>query len=134
MSGEFAGGCLCGAVRFRIDGAFEGFFLCHCSRCRRATGSAHAANLFSGTGQITWESGDTLRRAFRLDGTRFERCFCATCGGALPVVRPEGGLVVPAGCLEGPVGLRPGAHICWQSRADWDDALEELARLDGLPG
>ena len=39
------GSCLCGEVRFEVTGDFERFFLCHCGRCRKDTGSAHAANL-----------------------------------------------------------------------------------------
>ncbi len=46
MSGHHTGSCLCGAVRFRIEGEFERFYLCHCSHCRKDTGSAHAAGQF----------------------------------------------------------------------------------------
>ena len=35
------GSCLCGKVTFEIEGNFEQFFLCHCERCRKDTGSAH---------------------------------------------------------------------------------------------
>ncbi|MCI3132528.1 GFA family protein [Phenylobacterium aquaticum] len=52
-----AGSCLCGGIAFEISGPFEAFFLCHCSRCRKDTGSAHAANLFSSTAKLTWLSG-----------------------------------------------------------------------------
>jgi hypothetical protein len=46
MTQTVTGSCLCGAVSFEVSGAFDSFFLCHCSRCRKDTGSAHAANLF----------------------------------------------------------------------------------------
>ena len=46
MGTTHSGTCLCGAVRFEISGSFERFYLCHCSRCRKGSGSAHAANLF----------------------------------------------------------------------------------------
>ena len=52
------GSCLCGAVRFEVTGAFESFFLCHCSRCRKDTGSAHGANLFSSTAKLAWLKGE----------------------------------------------------------------------------
>jgi hypothetical protein len=129
------GACLCGAVRFEISGAFESFFLCHCARCRKDSGSAHAANLFSSTARIAWLSGQESIRTFRLSDTRHERSFCATCGSALPSVQFDGALlVVPAGSLDSPVALRPNAHICCASRADWDDRLDEVPKLDGLPG
>jgi len=135
MDNPITGQCLCGAVTFRIDGGFQHFFLCHCSRCRRDSGSAHSANLFSSTAQIVWLSGQDRIRTFRLDGTRHVRCFCTTCGSAVPhAPATDGPLVVPAGSLDTPVGIRPDAHICCASRADWDEGLENIDRLDGLPG
>src|SRR3546814_15522895 len=47
MDNIHAGSCLCGAVHYQVDGAFEQFYLCHCRHCRKDTRSAHAANLFS---------------------------------------------------------------------------------------
>ena len=49
MTKSIPGSCLCGAVRFEIRGSLERFFLCHCRRCQKDTGTAHAANLFSAT-------------------------------------------------------------------------------------
>jgi hypothetical protein len=46
MSNTYSGSCLCGEIRFEIEGEFERFYLCHCEYCRKDTGSAHAANLF----------------------------------------------------------------------------------------
>ena len=135
MAPSTEGSCLCGAVSFRIDGPFEAFFLCHCGRCRKGTGSAHGANLFSTTATITWLSGHDGVRIYRVPGTRHERSFCAGCGSALPTVQMGGALlVVPAGSLDGPVGIRPTAHICCASRAEWDEGLEEVPAMDGLPG
>jgi hypothetical protein len=129
------GSCLCGKVRFRVDGAFERFFLCHCSRCRKDTGSAHAANLFSSTATLTWISGADGVRTYQVPGTRHQRSFCTNCGSALPTVQAGGRLLaVPAGSLDTPVDLRPYAHILMASRAGWDDRLDDLPRFDGLPG
>lgn len=129
------GSCLCGTVRFSISGAFDSFFLCHCARCRKDTGSAHAANLFSAAATLSWQAGQGSVKTFRLPGTRHERSFCGACGSALPGMQADGAmLVVPAGSLDDPVDIRPAAHICWASRAGWDDRLEDVSRLDGLPG
>jgi hypothetical protein len=129
------GQCLCGAVTFRISGAFESFFLCHCARCRKDSGSAHSANLFSSTATIAWLSGEENIKTFQLPGSRHVKCFCANCGSALPFSQADDRvLVVPAGSLDGPIGIRPTAHICVSSRANWDDDLAALKRIDGLPG
>ncbi len=127
------GRCLCGDVSFQISGAFELFFLCHCSRCRKGSGSAHAANLFATTAELNWLSGQDQVQTFRLPETRHQRSFCTTCGSPLPT-SVKGLLVVPAGSLDTPVTLRPTAHICLSSRADWEDGLEHAPRLEGMPG
>lgn len=129
-----SGGCLCGAVRFEIEGSFENFFLCHCSRCRKGSGSAHASNLFSNTAQLTWLSGEDRVQSFTVEGTRFTRSFCLTCGSFLPNVAANGRLKVPAGSLDTPVSLRPEAHIFAGSRADWDHELEDVPAFDRRPG
>ena len=135
MANLATGGCLCGAVAFRITGAFEHFFLCHCSRCRKDTGSAHAANLFSDTAKLDWISGKDNVRIFRLPGSRHVRCFCTACGSALPFAQGNDGIVVvPAGALDTPVSLRPTAHICMSDRAGWDSDLAAVPQVDGLPG
>ena len=129
------GSCLCGAVSFRISGDFESFFLCHCTRCRKDTGSAHAANLFSTTAAIVWLSGEDCIKTYRVPATRHEKSFCTECGSALPRVQSGGALlVVPAGSLDTAIGIRPNAHICFESRAQWDTCLEDVPRIDGLPG
>ncbi len=129
------GQCLCGAVKFRISGEFETFFLCHCARCRKDSGSAHAANLFSSTAKITWVSGEEITKTFHLPGSRHVKSFCSDCGSALPVSLPEIGLlVVPAGSLDTQLDRQPDAHICWSSRAHWDKDLASIEKIDGLPG
>ncbi|MBZ8134498.1 GFA family protein [Afifella sp. IM 167] len=129
-----SGSCLCGAVTFQISGRFESFFLCHCSRCRKDTGSAHAANLFSIQAEIVWLRGEDKVRTFQLPGTRHAKSFCMECGSALPMVQMQGALlIVPAGSLDGPIDVRPNAHICYGSRAEWTDRLASAEKIDGLP-
>jgi hypothetical protein len=135
MTQTIIGTCLCGTVRFEISGAFESFFLCHCSRCRKDTGSAHAANLFSSTAPITWLSGQDRIKTYRVPATRHEKSFCIECGSALPRVQLNAALlVVPAGSLDSAIGIHPTAHICCASRAQWDDGLKDVPEIDGLPG
>lgn len=135
MSGKLIGGCLCGATRFEVFGAFDGFFLCHCSRCRKDTGSAHAANMFSSTATIAWLTGREKIKTYGVPGTRHVRSFCSECGAALPSLQMDGTLlVVPAGSVDGEIDIRPTAHICFASRATWDEHLEDIPKFDGLPG
>lgn len=128
------GSCLCGAVRFQVEGDFERFYLCHCSRCRKGSGSAHGANLFSTTARLTWLSGKDDVTDFRMSTSRHSHCFCRVCGSALPYERNGGALVVvPAGSLDSSVDIRPTGHIFTASRADWDRDLASLPSFAELP-
>ena len=135
MNDQATGSCLCGAVRFRVHGAFDHFFLCYCSRCRKGSGSAHAANLFASDATVEWLSGEEKVRVFELPATRHAKCFCSVCGSALPRASAGRGLVVvPAGSLDTPLKIRPDARISYASRADWVDELDCVETIDGLPG
>ena len=134
MKKTFAGGCHCGAVRFEVEGDFERFFLCHCSRCRKGSGSAHGANLFSTTATLRWLSGEDKIRRYQVPGARHEKSFCTDCGAALPSQLSGAFVKVPAGSLDSALAMRPTAHIFVASRAAWDERLEDVQRCDELPG
>ncbi len=134
MINKHLGSCLCGAVRFEVLGDFERFFLCHCGRCQKDTGSAHAANLFSSTAAIKWLSGEAKVKTFRVPSTRHEKSFCSECGSAVPRIQMNGALVVvPAGSLDSAIEIQPDAHIFVASRAGWDRRLEDVPKIDELP-
>ena len=131
MISKHFGSCLCGAVRFEVEGDFEKFFLCHCEHCRKDTGSAHAANLFSSVATLKWVAGEDKTTLFTLPSTRHSKCFCSFCGSALPTLQMEGQmLVVPAGSLNSEVPLRPDAHLFGSSRASWDKGLDRIPMLE----
>lgn len=134
MNNQYSGSCLCGQVRFEIEGAFERFYLCHCEYCRKDTGSAHAANLFSSSAILKWTSGEDKVRQYDLPGTRHSKGFCSICGSALPRIQMNGKLlVVPAGSLDNELRIKPTAHIFVSSRAGWDEALEKVPTIDRFP-
>jgi hypothetical protein len=132
MDKQHLGSCLCGEIRFSIVGGFEHFFLCHCAHCRKDTGSAHAANLFSSTAKLEWISGRDKARTYNLPQTRHTRSFCSICGSAMPYVTQEM-LVVPAGCLDTDPASMPDAHIFVASKAPWDHDLADIPTFAGFP-
>lgn len=127
------GSCLCGTVKFEVSGDFDSFYLCHCKYCQKDTGSAHAANLFSKTPQLTWLTGKEAVTSFTLPGTRHSKSFCKLCGSALPNIQTEGVLIVPAGCLDTEYSVVPTAHIFTSKKAAWDRALNEVPEFENLP-
>ena len=70
------GSCLCGKVTYQMSPPFNVFQFCHCSRCRKFTGSAHAANLFVTPEQFEWLSGeDYVGRYEHPEAKYFATCF-----------------------------------------------------------
>jgi hypothetical protein len=130
--GAIAGSCLCGEVRFEIDGEPLMMVNCHCSRCRRARSAAHATNLFTTFEQFRWTRGEHHVRVYDLPGAaRFGANFCTICGSDVPRHSPKIGRVnIPAGCLDADPGLRPGYHIFVGSKAPWYDITDSLPQFE----
>lgn len=133
MSNSHVGSCLCKEVSFEIQGEFEKFFLCHCSRCRKETGSAHASNLFSKSAEFKWTTGENSVQVYEHPNSRFTKSFCKRCGSALPIIKKDNSLLVPAGSLDSDVDLKPNAHIQTASRANWDQNLEKIPQFEIYP-
>lgn len=134
MSHLHTGSCLCGAVKFELEGEFKKFFLCHCSRCRKTSGTAHCANLFAPDATLTWLSGEDKLSFYRLEDTHFARTFCSTCGSSVPTnAKSRGLVVVPAGCLDTDVDITPQAHIFMNSKGNWDEHLGDIPAFEAMP-
>ena len=134
MKNSILGSCLCGQIKYAIKGSFESFFLCHCKHCQKDSGSAHSANLFSTSAKLEWLSGEENVKTYNLPETRHVKSFCMNCGSAMPNLQADGKLVVvPAGSLDGPVEIKPNAHIFFSSKANWEIDLENIPKIDKLP-
>ncbi|WP_346896724.1 GFA family protein [Clostridium sp. UBA7503] len=130
----YTGSCLCGEVTFEIEGDFENFYLCHCERCRKDTGSAHAANLFSSTAKLRWLSGKEKSKTFNFRSEGHIKSFCTNCGSALPNIQMDGELlVVPAGSIDSNINIKPQGHIYYANKANWDTELEKVPKFEELP-
>jgi hypothetical protein len=131
---KIPGSCLCGRVKFEINGAFESFFLCHCRYCQKDSGSAHGANLFSTTATLVWLSGQEKVKAFQLPSTLHVKSFCVECGSALPNLQMDGKLLVtPAGSLDGEITFKPNAHIFYSRNPAWAEGLDSVKKFEELP-
>ncbi len=132
----YTGSCLCREVTFEIEGKLEHFYLCHCSRCRKDTGSAHGANLFSSKATLSLLSGQNNIQQYTLPQTLHTHTFCKTCGSPLPCQILEGKLLqVPAGSLDNNPPLKPTALISMASRASWVDIYRaaDVIMIDDMP-
>jgi hypothetical protein len=128
------GSCLCGGVVFEIDGEpGSPIELCHCPRCRKASGSAFAATFLVGAGHLSWRRGAELVATYeapvRERPPGYRRVFCRTCGSPLPIVHADHGIAeIPAGVVDGDPGARPARHIFVAAKAPWFEITGELPR------
>jgi len=127
-SSPIHGSCLCNAVAWQVSPPFKFFKYCHCSRCRKRSGSTHAANLLVDAAQLAWTRGEeSVRRFELLDARAFCTGFCAHCGSALPwLTKNRRYVVIPAGGLDDAPGVLPDKNVYWDSRASWHVAADSL--------
>jgi hypothetical protein len=123
------GSCLCGGVAFRVEGAPLRAYNCHCTRCRKSRGGAHATNVFYPADALRIERGDDLLASYKVPEARYySTVFCRRCGSHMPRVSRERGIsIVPMGSLDDDPGIRPQRNIFVGSKAPWYDIT------DGLP-
>jgi len=133
--GVLSGSCLCGAVAYTVRGPFLRFAHCHCGRCRKATGTGHASNIYVDPANFEWVAGHELTKRFDLPSARsFATTFCTTCGSPLPHHTRSGReIVIPAGSLDDVPSIAPRVRIFWDSRAPWACSANGLETSGELP-
>jgi len=122
---EITGGCLCGAVRYRLTEPLSRAHLCHCRICQRATGSAFSSDAGVPVSALVFSQG--APKEYR-SSPRATRGFCAACGTPL-TFRYDGAdwIGISLGSLDRPEALTLEFHYGVESRLPW------LAFADGLP-
>ncbi len=130
-----AGSCLCQQVKYRITGNMGIFQYCHCSRCRKFTGSAHASNLFVSPDDFSWAQGEQGVISYEPEDTKyFATSFCKRCGSSLPWMSKSGrAVIVPAGTLDEEVDVVPTQNIFCGSKASWYVESSELIQHHEMP-
>ncbi len=116
------GECSCGGVAFEIKGDLLEVFVCHCSICRRSSGSNGMAVVVIDNDQFRCLRGKDLVASWKKPDTDWQKWFCRICGAPLPGVNDETRMFVPAGLIsEGGESLRVKHHIWVDSKAVWDE-------------
>ncbi|NBC34531.1 MAG: GFA family protein [Alphaproteobacteria bacterium] len=126
---NYAGGCLCGAVRFEVNGPLTDLHACHCSQCRRQSGHfpvAASARLsefvLTETRGLKWyRSSETARRGF-----------CAECGSFLFWDGGNDEMNINVGSLDPPTGLKLAGHIFVDDKADYYEITDDLPKFAGF--
>jgi hypothetical protein len=125
-----SGGCLCGAVRYEIDGRISPIALCHCSKCRKANGSAFHSGALCRKTRFRWVSGEDSICTYCTPSGYTTR-FCRKCGSPVPNFQDAGEYVVlHAGALDQDPGSRPIHHFFVGSKAPWYEITGDLPRFE----
>jgi hypothetical protein len=123
------GGCLCGAVRYRVRGPLRDVVSCHCTQCRRTSGHFVAATAARSADVILLEDRG-LRWYTASNDTR--RGFCDHCGSSLFWEPAEGGHIsIMAGSLDDETGLKTVAHICVETAGDYYRIGDGVTQIEG---
>jgi hypothetical protein len=123
--------CLCGSVRWDAGERPLSLSHCHCSRCRKAHGTAFETTAM--TPAAGFRLGGVEHVAVWESSPGFARRFCRRCGSVVPA-QPDGPMAfLPAGNLDGDPGVRPALHIFVASKAPWYEIPDALPRFDAYP-
>jgi hypothetical protein len=127
------GSCLCGGVKYRINGALSQARHCHCSMCQKAQGGAVRSRASANVMEFEWLQGESLV-TFYESSPGNHRGFCRVCGS--PIVTRFGGASyygVPLGALDDDPGVRPELHVHVASKASWFTITDDLPQFAAGP-
>lgn len=120
----YTGGCQCGAVRFRIEGALAGASVCHCRMCQKAFGNFYAPLVTVRGETLEWTRGAPKR--FR-SSNHVERGFCAECGTPLTYEAPDG-VALAIGAFDAPEDVAPTIQFGVEMKLPYVDGVARLPR------
>jgi hypothetical protein len=122
------GGCLCGAVRYRVFAALAPIGACHCSQCRRQHGALGCYTGGLPTEAVEIEGAENV--SWYRSSAAARRGFCRTCGSKLFWQPIEGHTIdIVAGSLDQPTGLEIGRHIYVAGKGDYYEIEDDLPRF-----
>jgi hypothetical protein len=128
------GSCLCGGVRFEVNSTAGPFELCHCSRCRKVSGSAFMAGIYVRTADFRLLQGADLVSSYDApileSPPAYRTYFCSRCGSPVPEPAPANRwLEIPAGALDDDPQVRPDKHIFVDFASPWYEIADALPRF-----
>jgi hypothetical protein len=129
MSGDFVGGCLCGAVRYAAS-EIKGAGYCHCRMCQKASGAPVVAWAGAPIAAFAWTKGKP--KEYRSSPKAF-RIFCADCGAQLGIRNVEAPveMEINLATLDHPEDVAPRYHIYAASQMPWLHIDDDLPRYPG---
>lgn len=119
------GECNCGAIAFEVNTDLTDVYVCHCSICRRATGSSGIAVVVVDNSAFSWTRGLEHIGTWKKPHADWQTWFCTRCGSPVPGHNDAERMFIPAGLLiEGAGALQVKHHIWVGSKAHWDEIAD----------
>ena len=132
-SARIKGRCVCGAVHWSYDAPLAAMFHSHCSVCRKHHGTLFATCVTGELSTFHWRKG-TENISIWQSSPQERRSFCSACGSKVPRVEIDTQRVfMPAGALEGELGIRPQMHLFVGSKPAWHMLTDGLPKHDAYP-
>ncbi len=123
----YSASCLCGEVHMTINGPISDIIHCHCSLCRKSSGTAFATNGFIDSQSLTIKKGQEFINSFEVKPGR-KRHFCKQCASPLFSSNADDPtrLRLRLGVLDCDIDERPMSHNFVDSKANWDSLNIDL--------
>jgi len=124
------GSCLCRSVQYDITGEVGEFGYCHCTSCRKASGTAHAANAPVQRADFRLTNGADYLREFESSPGKV-RVFCGRCGSPLyAYLKADTDIIrIRLGTLDTPFAGQPKAHTWVSDKAPWEPIGDKLPQF-----
>ena len=131
----YAGGCLCGALRYEAIGEPSMMGHCYCVDCRKASGSGFIPFMGFAAGAIRFSGEARQFRSLSFRGTEAVRNSCPVCGGLVfgGEVGKDDSHTVYAGSLDDPSLFQPAMAIFARDRPDWAPLPPGLTVFETMP-
>ncbi|EAQ66864.1 hypothetical protein MED121_13090 [Marinomonas sp. MED121] len=127
----YKGSCLCGSIQFELKGGVEDPIYCHCSLCRKASGSAFATNGFIKALDLVLSDAKSSLTYYEASQGKC-KYFCSNCG--TPIYSANAAdpdrLRIRLGVFDTEIEERPISHNFITSKANWEDLDADLPVYD----
>jgi hypothetical protein len=129
------GGCLCGAIRYQMEGPAGVAAVCHCRNCQKQSGSAFSVLVGARASALRVEGQTAVYHDRGDSGAAVDRHFCAACGSPIYSSLPAAPEVVyiKAGTLDDTARLAPRVHVWCDSAWPWTAFPEGAVRIARNP-
>ncbi len=134
MSTKLQGSCLCGNTKYVVNDSFTKAYICHCTQCKKISGSAFASNFFIEEKHLEWLKGKDKVVIYKYPNRDFTKAFCQICGSGLPFLTSDcSRYIIPAGSLSDEPSQIETVNIFCQEITDWEARISTAIKFKQFP-